>query len=314
MRGIPFLPVTASTAAHELNYLFAVLIAITVAVLGLVVILLATFCIRYRASRPDANRANPTKKSWYWEIGWTTASFIIFLGLYGWGADLYLREHRPPANAHDIYVVGKQWMWKVEHPDGQREINALHVAIGQPVRLVMTSEDVIHGFFVPEFRLKQDVLPGRYVTLWFTPTLVGQFHLFCSQFCGTDHAGMGGGVTVMAPGDFQKWLADNATAGTLAAQGGALYRRLGCSGCHGAGATVSAPRLAGLFGRRIVLRGGGVRVADDDYIREAILEPAKNPPAGYPAIMPSFAGQVSEEDVIALGAYIKSLPATRESP
>jgi cytochrome c oxidase subunit 2 len=166
MDGIPFLPASASTVAHEFNILFAALLAITVPVLGLVVLLMLRFCIRYRRGT-TADRAHGAVKSWHWEIGWTAASLVILLGLYAWGANLYLREHRPPDGASDIYVVGKQWMWKVEHSGGQREINALHLAVNRPVRLVMTSQDVIHGFFVPAFRLKQDVVPGRYVSLWF---------------------------------------------------------------------------------------------------------------------------------------------------
>jgi cytochrome c oxidase subunit 2 len=312
--GVPFLPDSASSAAGEFNLLFAALLAITIAVLGLVVSLLLSFCIRYRKGRSDVDRGHRIKKSWYLEVGWTAASFVVFLGLYAWGADLYLREHRPPPDAQDVYVVGKQWMWKIEHPDGQREINALHVALGRPVRLVMASQDVIHGFFVPAFRLKQDVLPGRYVTLWFTPTKTGSFRLFCSQFCGTDHAAMGGAVTVMADGEFQKWLGENATAGTLAAEGGTLYRRLGCSGCHGASSTVGAPHLGGLYGRTVLLRGGATALADESFIRDAILEPGKNPPAGYATIMPSFAGQLGEEDLVALVAYIKSLTVARASP
>jgi len=307
--GVPFLPQSASTAAGEFNILFAALLAITGAVFGLVVLLMVRFCAHYRRSNTAADRTHRTRKSWRWEVGWTTASFVVFLGLYAWGADFYLREHQAPANATDIYVVGKQWMWKIEHPDGQREINALHVALNQPVRLVMTSQDVIHGFFVPAFRLKQDVLPGRYVTLWFDPDRAGSYHLFCSQFCGTDHAEMGGMISVMAPGDFQQWLAANATL-TLAAQGEALYRRVGCAGCHAPGASVAAPSLAGLYGRAVALRDGGSALADDGFLREAILEPAKHPPAGYAAVMPSFAGQLDEEQVVSLVAYIKSLEST----
>ena len=312
--GVPFLPASASSAAGEFNLLFAALLAITLSVLGLVTALLLTFCIRYRKSRPDADRNHLIKKSWRWEVGWTTASFAVFVGLYAWGADLYLREHQAPRNASDIYVVGKQWMWKVEHPDGQREINALHLAVDRPVRLVMTSEDVIHGFFVPAFRLKQDVLPGRYVTLWVEPTKVGSYRLFCSQFCGTDHAAMGGRVVVMAESEFQKWLDANAISGTLAARGGVLYRRLGCSGCHGASSTVKAPPLTRLYGHAVALRSGGVAMADEDFLRDAILQPDKNPPAGYAPIMPSFAGQLAEEDLVSLIAYIKSLDAAGASP
>jgi cytochrome c oxidase subunit 2 len=281
---------------------------VTGLVLFLVVWLMFRFCSHYRKSNPDADRNHRIKKSWHWEVGWTTASLVIFLGLYAWGAEFYLREHRAPPGATDIYVVGKQWMWKIEHPDGQREINALHVALDRPVRLVMTSEDVIHGFSVPAFRLKQDVVPGRYVTMWFNPTEAGTYQLYCTQFCGTAHAAMGGSVTVLDSGDFQKWLAANTTAGagTLAAQGGALYRKLGCSGCHDTNAGIG-PSLAGLYLRQVALRAGGSAVADDGFIRTAILEPATRPAVGYKTAMPSFAGQVDEEQVVALVAYIKSL-------
>ncbi|HEX3882626.1 MAG TPA: cytochrome c oxidase subunit II [Stellaceae bacterium] len=308
MNGIPFLPPSASSIAGEFNVLFGALLAVTGLVLFLVVWLMFRFCVHYRKSNADADRNHRIKKSWHWEVGWTTASLVIFVGLYAWGAEFYLREHRAPADATDIYVVGKQWMWKIEHPDGQREINALHLALDRPVRLVMTSEDVIHGFSVPAFRLKQDVVPGRYVTLWFTPIEAGNYHLYCTQFCGTDHAAMGGSVTVLDTGDFQKWLAANAItgAGTLAAQGGALYRRLGCSGCHDTEPRIGPP-LAGLYLHRVTLRDGGDALADDGFIREAILDPATHPPAGYKTVMPSFAGQVDEEQVVALVAYIKSL-------
>ncbi|HEX3862811.1 MAG TPA: cytochrome c oxidase subunit II [Stellaceae bacterium] len=307
--GVPFLPESASTIAGEFNILFAGLLAITGAVLGLVFLLLFRFCAHYRRGNDAADRGHWGRKSWRWEVGWTTASFVVFLGLYAWGADLYLREHRWPSNATDIYVVGKQWMWKVEHPDGQREINALHVALNRPVRLVMTSQDVIHSFFVPAFRLKQDVVPGRYVSLWFDPTRIGDYHLYCAQFCGTDHAAMGGMVSVLSDADYQKWLAANATGGTLAAQGGVLYRKLGCAGCHETGATVHAPKLAGLYGSAVTLRNGSTALADEGFIRSAILQPAQNVPTGYAPIMPSFVGQLNEEQVMSLVAYIKSLGA-----
>lgn len=307
--SLPFLPQSASNFAGEFNILFAGLLAITSTVLGLVVLLMFRFCAHYRRNNEAADRGHQTRKSWRWEVGWTTASFVVFLGLYAWGADIYLREHHPPAQAQDIYVVGKQWMWKVEHHGGQREVNALHVALNQPVRLVMTSQDVIHGFFVPDFRLKQDVVPGRYVTLWFDPDRAGTYRLYCSQFCGTDHAAMGGMVTVMAPGDFAKWLTDNASDATLAGDGATLFHRVGCDGCHGEGASVAAPSLAGLYGRPVALTDGGSAIADDGFIRAAIIEPAQHEAAGYPPVMPSFAGQLDEEQVVALVAYIKSLSA-----
>ncbi len=308
MNGVPFLPPSASSIAGEFNVLACGLLGVTGLILILVFWLMFRFCIHYRKGNPGADRNHRIKKSWHWEVGWTTASLLIFLGLYAWGADFYLREHRAPGDATDVYVVGKQWMWKVEHPDGQREINALHVALDRPVRLVMTSEDVIHGFSVPAFRLKQDVVPGRYVTMWFTPDEVGTYRLYCTQFCGTAHAAMGGWVTVLDPGDFQKWLSANTVsgAGTLAAQGGLLYRKLGCSGCHDGNAGIG-PSLAGLYLHRVTLRDRGSAVADDGFIRTAILEPATQPVAGYKTAMPSFAGQVDEEQVVALVAYIKSL-------
>ena len=311
--GLPFLPQSASNFAGEFNILFAALLAITGTVLGLVLLLMFRFCAHYRRDNEAADRGHQTRKSWHWEVGWTTASFVVFLGLYAWGADLYLREHHPPAKAQDIYVVGKQWMWKVEHQGGQREINALHVALNQPVRLVMTSQDVIHGFFVPAFRLKQDVVPGRYVTLWFDPDRVGSYALYCSQFCGTEHAEMGGAVTVMAPGDFQKWLAANASDATLSGDGAALFHREGCAGCHGASASIAAPSLAGLYGKSVALKDGSSAIADDGFIRGAILEPAEHTVADYAPVMPSFAGQLDEEQVVALVAYIKSLSAEAAS-
>ncbi|HTW51686.1 MAG TPA: cytochrome c oxidase subunit II [Stellaceae bacterium] len=307
--SLPFLPPSASSVAGEFNILFAALLAIAGAVLGLVVLLMFRFCAHYRGNNRSVDRGHQTEKSWRWEVSWTAASFVVFLGLYAWGADIYLREHHPPGDALDIYVVGKQWMWKIEHPGGQREINALHVAVNRPVRLVMTSQDVIHGFFVPAFRLKQDVLPGRYVTLWFDPDRPGRYRLYCSQFCGTEHSEMGGMVTVMAPGDFEKWLAANASDATLAGEGAVLFHKVGCDGCHGAGATISAPPLAGIYGHAVTLRGGGNAVADEDFIRGAILQPAEHVIAGYKPVMPSFAGQLDEEQIVSLVAYVKSLSA-----
>jgi cytochrome c oxidase subunit 2 len=213
-------------------------------------------------------------------------------------------EETPPADALTIYVVGKQWMWKVQHPEGPRELDELHVPVGKPIRLVLASQDVIHDFFVPAFRMKQDVVPGRYRTEWFQATKVGEYRLFCSEYCGTSHARMTGRVVVMAPADYQRWLArGNAT--DLASQGAALFRRNGCSGCHGPGASVHAPPLDGIYGKPQPLQGGGFAVADEAYLRDAILLPTKHVVAGYEPIMPSFQGQLSEEEVFALVAYLK---------
>jgi len=214
----------------------------------------------------------------------------------------------------DVFVVAKQWMWTLQHPSGQREINELHVARGQPVRLVMTSQDVIHSFFVPAFRLKQDVLPGRYTEMWFTPTRTGRFHLFCAEYCGTDHARMGGDIVVMEPADFERWLDAHGGTPDMAARGEALFRQYGCSGCHGANATIHAPDLAGLFGKPVPLADGTTVIADERYLRDSILLPRKEIAAGYEPIMPSFAGQIGEPDILDLIAYIRRLSGSMERP
>ncbi|MBV9859383.1 MAG: cytochrome c oxidase subunit II [Alphaproteobacteria bacterium] len=306
MPGLPVLPPTASNHAVELNWLFAGLLGTTGAVLLLVFWLMLLFCVRYRRGSA-AVRPSPSQKSWHWEVTWTAATFVAFLALYFWGADFFLRLRRAPAGATEIFVVGKQWMWKAEHPGGQREIDTLHLPVNRPVRLVMTSQDVIHDFFVPAFRVKQDVLPGRYEDLWFTPTEVGTFPLFCAEFCGTEHAHMGGEVIIMEPAAFSDWLEAERPSGSLAEQGAALFRQYGCSGCHGPNSTVHAPPLEGLYGRPVPLQSGAVVMADEAYLRDSILQPQAQIAAGYPAVMPSFAGQIGEEDLMKLIAYIKSL-------
>jgi cytochrome c oxidase subunit 2 len=243
------------------------------------------------------------------ELAWTLVPFALFLGMFVWSLFLFVRINTPPSNAQTIYVVAKQWMWKVQHAGGQREINALHVPLGQPVRLTMTSQDVIHDFYVPAFRVKQDILPGRYTQLWFTATQLGTFPLECAEYCGLDHSKMGGLVTVMRPADYARWLQGQAQPLSLAAQGEALFRAKGCSGCHGANASVHAPDLDGIYGRVVHLADGSTVVADDRYIRDSILQPARQVVAGYAPIMPSFAGQLSEEELIELGAYLKSTSA-----
>jgi cytochrome c oxidase subunit 2 len=240
--AFPFWPHTGSAYATRLDELFIGLLAAATLVLVLVFGLIIVFAARYRAGS-TADRSDLVKKSWHWEVGWTGATLAIFLGLFFWGAELYAQLYRPPTDALDVYVVGKQWMWKIEHPDGQAEIDELHVPVGRPVRLVMTSQDVIHSFFVPAFRIKHDVLPGRYEFLWFTASQPGDYPIFCAEFCGTDHAHMGGRVIAMAPADFEAWLKARGPADSIARQGEALFRNLGCSGCHGGHGTVHAPPL-----------------------------------------------------------------------
>jgi cytochrome c oxidase subunit 2 len=243
----------------------------------------------------------------------------VFFGLFVWGADLYVRLLQPPRDALKIYVIAKQWMWKIEHPGGQREINALHVPTGLAIELVMTSEDVIHDFSVPAFRLKHDVLPDRYETLWFIASRPGTYSLYCTQFCGLDHSKMGGEVVAMPPPEFEAWLASNGGNSSLAAEGQVLFMRYGCSGCHGGNgpgegdvqSTVRAPSLRGLYGAPVPLSDGTVVTADDRYIHDSIVQPRSQIVAGYAPIMPSFAGQIGEEDLLRLIAYIKSLAPER---
>jgi cytochrome c oxidase subunit 2 len=300
----------ASTAGVETDHLLWAMLAVSLAIMLLVVGLMLLYAIRYRAAS-HADRSHPEEKSWVIEIGWTAATLAVFFGLFLWGADLYVRLNGVPEHALPIYVVGKQWMWKVEHPDGQREINALHVPLGRPIELIMTSEDVIHDFSVPALRIKHDVLPGRYDTLWFQATEAGDYHLFCTQFCGTDHAAMGGTVTVMTEPDYDSWLAAQQSEGTLAAQGREVFIRDGCDGCHGGRSTVRAPSLAGLFGNPVPLSDGRVVRADEAYLRDSILYPGRDIVAGFANQMPSFAGHISEEDLVKLVAYIKSLAAEK---
>jgi cytochrome c oxidase subunit 2 len=275
-----------------------------IALAGLIIF----FSIRYRkGSRAD--RSNPPSGARGLEVAWTVIPLLIFLGIFTWAASDYAQLYRAPNDALPVFVVAKQWMWKVQHANGRREIDELHVPLGEPVRLVMTSQDVIHSFFIPAFRVKQDVVPGRYTSLWFKATKVGTFHLFCAEYCGTDHAGMRGRVIVMEPDAYARWLQQGNTTSGIAAQGFALFRKFGCSGCHSAGSSVHAPDLNGLLGRTVHLQDGRSLVADEAYVRDSILLPKKDVVAGYAPIMPSFAGQVSEEDVLALIEYLRQTGA-----
>jgi cytochrome c oxidase subunit 2 len=239
---------------------------------------------------------------------------VVFLGLFAWGASLYLQAYGDPEGAMPIYVVAKQWMWKVQHPGGQREINELHVPVGRSIRLIMASQDVIHSFFLPAFRIKHDVVPGRYQTLFFQAENAGVFQLLCAEFCGTDHSRMIGRIIVMKPEDYETWLSRQDVTGRLASEGAMLFRELGCSGCHLGQGTVRAPPLQGLYGKPVPLQDGSMVVADERYIRDSILQPRSQVAAGYEPKMPSFAGHVTEDQLIRLVAYIKSLRQESEPP
>ena len=300
-----------STHPQNVDRLFVGLLVTSILVLALLFFLLLTFAIRYRAGSA-ADRDHRTKKSWHWELGWTTATLLAFVALFAWGAKLFLEIYATADDSLPIYVVAKQWMWKVQHPGGQREIDQLHVPLGQPVRLVMTSQDVIHSFYVPAFRVKQDVLPDRYTQLWFTATQTGTFDLFCAEFCGTDHSRMRGRVIVLTPADYAQWLHAHAGIG-LAAQGKALFRRLGCSGCHDPQAGVHAPDLDNLYGSTVPLSDGSQILADERYLHDSIMLPKKEVAAGYVPIMPSYENRIGEDDVLALVAYLKSRSTHPES-
>lgn len=308
---IPFWRPGLSPQSGDVDLLFTGLLIASSLVLGLLFFLLALFCIRYRASN-QIDREDHESKSWRWEVGWTTASLVCFLGLFVWGASVYFEMYRTPADELDVFVVAKQWMWKTQHPGGQSEINALHLPIDRPVRLVMASQDVIHSFFIPALRLKHDVVPGRYQDIEIEVQKAGHYHLFCAEYCGTDHSGMIGEIVAMEPADFSRWLEQQAPSSPLAEEGGALFRELGCSGCHGTGSQVRAPPLEGLYGKPVPLSDGSTVVADDKYIRDSILLPRSQIVASYEPLMPSFEGKVSEDQLLRLVAYIKSL-AGRQS-
>ena len=297
-------PVAASDMAAKVDLLFYSMVVLTGLVALGIFVLMTWFCIRYRAGS-SADRSNPPPRKKWLELGWIFTPLVIFIGIFVWAAVVYAAFYAGPTDgAMTVFVVGKQWMWKVEHANGRREIDELHLPLGQPVRVVLSTEDVIHSFYVPAFRVKQDAVPGRYTSIRFTPTREGEYWLHCAEYCGTDHARMGGKVVVMAPAAFAQWLEQGNQNPSLAAQGFELFRRLGCSGCH-VNSTVHAPDLAGIFGRTIHLSDGRTLVADEAYLRDSILLPKRDVVAGYEPIMPSFQGQVDEGQLNALITYLK---------
>ncbi|WP_019143309.1 cytochrome c oxidase subunit II [Noviherbaspirillum massiliense] len=298
------LPERASEFAARSDTLMLALLLLTGTVALGVTLMIVIFSVRYRRGSPADRSHAPARKLWV-EATWTLTPLLLFLCIYAWAAFDYSRLFRIPQDAMPVFVVAKQWMWKLEHTNGKREISELHVPLGQPVRLVMTSQDVIHSFYVPAFRIKQDVVPGRYTSIWFTPTEAGEFHLFCAEYCGTDHAMMRGRIVVMQPAEFASWLQQGNSQPGIAQRGFELFRSYGCSGCHAAGSSVHAPDLNGLLGRTVHLQDGRSLIADENYIRDSVLLPKKDVVAGYEPIMPSFAGQVSEEDLLAIIEYIR---------
>ncbi len=309
---IPFWPRTAALNGIVVNNLIIAELCICFLILATVFGMMLTYAIRYRRGSA-ASRADRVKKTWHFEIGWTAATGVLFLGFFVWGVSIYIWLFQTPPGDIEIYVTAKQWMWKFEHPGGQREIDALHVPVDKTIRLVFASQDVIHSFFVPAFRVKHDVVPGTLETIWFKATKPGTYLLECAQYCGTQHATMKGEVVAMTPVAYARWLAQQGVHESLAEQGEVLFRAHGCSGCHGANSTVHAPSLVGLYGTLVHLQDGSVRRADERYLRDCILNPRSFTVAGYPPIMPDFSGQLGEDDLLKLIAYIQSLGSQKES-
>lgn len=311
-RWIPFWPETAAINAVVVNNLYVAELAVSALIMATVIAMMLVFCVRYRGGSP-ASRANLARKTWHFEIGWTTATLGVFLMLFVYGASVYIWLYQAPRGDEEVYVTAKRWMWKVEHPGGQREIDALHVPVDKTIRVVMASEDVIHSFFIPAFRIKHDVVPGTNETIWFKANKKGVFKLECTQYCGLQHATMQGEVVVMSGPDYSRWLTEQGVHESLAQQGEELFRAHGCSGCHGPNSTVHAPSLDGLFGTYVHLQDGSVRLADEAYIHDCILNPRSFTVAGFPPIMPDFSGLLGEGDVLKLTAYIRSLGSKAET-
>jgi cytochrome c oxidase subunit 2 len=314
LEGLTFFPDNASTIADRVDGLFWYLTGVSAFFVTLIALLLLRCLVKYRRRHAD-ERGAAVHGSLALETLWTLVPFALALVAFFWGASIYASMQRPPEDAMEVFVVGRQWMWKLQHMEGRREINTLHVPVGRPVKLTMTSEDVIHSFFVPAFRMKQDALPGRYTTAWFEATKPGTYHLFCTEYCGTLHSGMIGHVVAMEQAAFQEWLAGReGDALPPATAGERVFVQYGCGSCHRADATGRGPTLQGLAGGRVILEGGGTATADDGYLRESILSPQAKIVAGFEAIMPPYEGLLSEEQVLALVAYIKSLTPRATPP
>ncbi len=304
---IPLFPESASSFSWQVDALYFYLIAISVAFMIPIVAAIFWFIVRYREREKFAT-PEEIHGSIVLETVWSIIPFIISMTIFLGGAVVYYTQYRPPDDAMQVYVVGKQWMWKIQHETGQREINQLHVPVNTKVKLTMTTEDVLHDFSIPAFRTKADVVPGRYTYLWFEATKPGTYHLFCAEYCGLNHSGMIGSVVVLEQDAFESWLQGNASNQTPVEQGRDLFEnKLGCASCHAAGSGQRGAVLENIYGKEVKFVGGGSAIVDDEYLRNSILNPSSQVVEGYQPIMPTFKGQVTEEQLIALVAYIKSL-------
>ena len=308
LNNFPLWPVQASTMASRVDALYIFLLIVNGMMTLLIFVCLVYFAARFRY-RPGIP-AEQIEGSTPLEVTWSIIPFLIFMVIFAWGAAVYFKERTPPADSTEVYVVAKQWMWKLEHAEGQREINELHVPVGRDVKMIMTSQDVIHSFFIPAFRIKQDVLPGRYTVAWFRATKPGTYHLFCAEYCGTQHSGMVGDIVVQEPAQYETWM-NGGTTGPLSATGEKIFAELGCVTCHRSDTQGRGPNLHGVFGKPVQLEDGRTVTADENYLRECILEPGAKRVKGFQPIMPTFQGLVTEEQVNALVAYIKSIGAAK---
>ena len=303
---LPFFPEQASNFAGNVDTLFSFILLTCLFFSVLVTLLIILAALKYKR-KTVGEVGSADHGNMVLEVGWTLIPLVIALGMFAWGAAVYVNYRTAPKDTLDIYVVGKQWMWKLQQPNGRKEINELHVPVNRNIKLIMGSEDVIHDFYVPAFRVKMDVVPGRYNTMWFRPTKIGKYHFFCSQYCGTNHAVMGGWVTVMDPAEYAAWLSDEGGDLNPVAAGEKLFSQLACNTCHLPNGTGRGPSLNGTYGGKVLLADGSTITADEAYIRESILQPKAKIVAGYQPVMPTFQGLVTEEQIMNLTAYIKSL-------
>jgi len=308
MQAFSLFPERASSTAGEVDALYTFLVVVCTGMTILIFCAVFFFAMRYRRKNENDPAPKAIRGSLPLEIAWSVIPFLIMLGMFAWGTKVYFANYAlPPADALDVYVTGKQWMWKIQHPTGQREINELHVPLDRAVRLVLASEDVVHSFYIPAFRLKHDVVPGSYQTYWFKATKAGRYRIFCAEYCGTNHSDMGGWVTVMEPAEYANWLTAG-TGGSMREQGAHVFQKYGCVTCHVTDQQGRCPSLVNVFGKPVVLEDGRTVTADEAYLRESILNPNAKIVKGYSRdIMPVFAGQLSEDALLQLIVYIKSL-------
>jgi len=311
--SFPLFPEAASSIASDVDLLYFFILAVSSFFAILVSAAVVYFAIKYRRRHPD-EVGHDIHGSIALELIWTVIPFVLAMVMFFWGADLYFRLARPPADSMEVFVVGKQWMWKVQHPEGVREINELHVPINRNVRITLGSEDVLHDYYIPAFRVKMDAVPGKLTTMWFRATKPGTYRVFCAEYCGTQHSGMIGHVIAMEEHDYEAWLAGGRTTGTAVENGERLFTQLACITCHKTDTSGRGPVLAGVFGSTVQLMDGRKIVVDENYLRESIMNPQAKIVLGYQPIMPTFQGTVSEENLLQLIAYIKTLKAPAAAP